>query len=396
MVEPQATNHNHHLIGLLLGSEGYGVRRGWISLLTGMKECGVQISTLVLHDGEIVSLLEEREIPVDRMDLQQLPSLKGGGIAKILRLIRRVATQLKVAKVVSQKIKESGATVVLLRNPAEVLLAGIAARMTGTKAYWLMPNAVSDGYPFNLNRKVYSFIFRYLHVVPIANSRFTEQTLGTGQFERHVCHLGVDPNEFDPERLGSVNRGQLGIPTDAILLGVFARMIAEKGQHRLVQALSDIGPAGRSLHLLVCGGPLRGSYVDELKELVKKKGLTERVHFVGPVQDVVSYYKICDVVVNSRLDPEPFGFSVIEGMMLAKPVLAHKAGGPGETVLDGKTGWHIHGPTVEEFSAALRRLIYDLPKLAEIGSAARQHALDNFTHRKMAQRIINIMTDSKT
>ncbi|WP_454747188.1 glycosyltransferase family 4 protein [Ciceribacter selenitireducens] len=385
-----AIDRSERILGLILGNEGYGVRRGWLSLLSGFRARGVPVSALVLQEGEIASLIRARGVEVTSGGLQPPPALQGSGAGKFLLLLKRAVTQLKAVAVVRREIRRSGAGTLLLRSPAEVLLAGLAARLSGIRAYWLMPNAISSGYPFDLNRRVYRFVFKHLNVVPIANSRFTDTTIGPGDFERHVCHLGISPAEFDPAVPGTVRRLELGIPEDAIVLGVFARMVAEKGQRRLAEALSDLGEQAARVHLLLCGGPLDSAYATELKTFVQGHGLAGRVHFTGPISDVASYYKICDVVVNSRLDPEPFGFSVIEGMMLGKPVLAHKAGGPGETVVDGLTGWHIEGPDRQAFVVALRRVLADLPRLAEIGQAARTHALANFTSDRMVGRLHQI------
>lgn len=380
-----------NLLGVVLGAEGYGVRRGWLSLFSAMRRRGMAVSAMVLYDGPIGSQIEALGLPVDYAGMPPPPPMVGGGLRKLKLLLERAAIQLKAVSKLRRCVGRTGANTILLRSPAEVLLAGLAARLSGVKAYWLMPNAVSSGYPLDMNRRVYRFIFNHLNVVPIANSRFTDTTIGPGSFERHVCHLGIDPAEFDPLTPGAVRREDIGIPAEAIVLGVFARMIEGKGQRRLAEAVAELGDQASRIHLLLCGGPVDSQYALKLKDFLRDRGLADRVHFTGPITDVVSYYKLCDVVVNSRLDPEPFGFSVIEGMMLAKPVLAHKAGGPGETVVDGKTGWHIGGPEKAEFVLALRRMLADVPRFGEIGAAARAHALGNFTNDQMASRIIKII-----
>lgn len=376
--------------GFILGTEGYGVRRAWLGIFEGLRRRGLPMRAIVMQRGEIGTTLEEAGVAVAYLDASANgPLAEGAG--KLRALAARVLRQAVLLRRLVRAIREAGSDVLLFRSPLEVPLAGLAATLCGIRAYWLMPNAVSSTYPFDLNLRIYRFIFRFLNVVPIANSRYTDTTIGPGTFERHWCHLGVDPEEFAPERPGALSRAEIGLPEDAIVLGVLARMVEEKGQRRLVEALADLGEAAASVHLLLCGGPMESDYARSLQALVAETGLTARVHFRGPVRDVASCYKLCDVVVNSRLDPEPFGLSVIEGMMLGKPVLAHKAGGPGETVLDGVTGWHIHGPDRAAFVEALRRMLADRPRLAEIGRAARAHALAHFTSDRMVERLVGII-----
>jgi len=379
------------VMGLVLGTEGYGVRRSWLQLFRGLRNQGVLARALLLRRGDMGAALEADGTDVDYLPMAPVPAVAGGGVGKFLALVRRAMVQIRALRPLLTMIGSRGPKAILLQSPMEVLLAGCAAKLSGRKAYWMMPNAISSGYPLNLNRRFYRFIFRHMDVVPVANSHFTDTTIGPGSFERHVCHLGIDPAEFDPSVPGNIGRSALDIPEGAIVLGVFARMVAEKGQRRLAEALADLGSEAERIHLLLCGGPLDNDYAVGVKAFLETNGLAGRVHLTGPISDVTSYYKLCDVVVNSRLDPEPFGLSVIEGMMLGKPVLAHKAGGPGETVVDGKTGWHIDGPEKAEFVRALRRMLADVPRFGEIGAAARAHALANFTNDQMASRIVKII-----
>ena len=84
-----------------------------------------------------------------------------------------------------------------------------------------------------------------------------------------------------------------------------------------------------------------------------------RRHFAGWTKEPERYYDAIDFAVNSRIDPEPFGLSVVEAMLAGRPVLVHALGGPAETVVDGVTGWHVAEATSESFAAGLRRIMQD-------------------------------------
>src|SRR5690606_37283611 len=74
---------------------------------------------------------------------------------------------------------------------------------------------------------------------------------------------------------------------------------------------------------------------------VRELDIVENVIFLDTVSDIQNYYSLTDVIINSRRDAEPFGLTVIESMMMKKPVLALDKGGPIETIIDGQTGWLV-------------------------------------------------------
>ena len=381
--------YNAPLAFLTLGTEGYGVRRIWLGLADVFTKLEVHFTVTSIMPGSLARDFGDRGVAVAMSPVGLVPQLTGRGLAKFGRAPTLLLAQSRLVRWLVGQLRKSDARAIVVRNPSEVILAGLAGRIVGVDTFWIMPNYVTD-YPFDLNRRVYRFAFRYLRVVPIANSHFTASTLGPGDFRRHVMHLGVDPEEFSPTAEGG-ERAELGLSTTAIVLGVFARMVPEKGQMELVEALAALGEVGADVHLLCCGGPLDTPYVDRLRRTIEGHGLTGRVHLVGPVSQPRSYYRICDVVVNSRIDPEPFGLSVIEAMMMGKPVLVHKAGGPGETVIDGVTGWHVHEPTVQGFVEGMREMLAGRQDWPQIGAAARRHALASFTVDAMAERFLAIV-----
>ncbi|MFN7127453.1 MAG: glycosyltransferase family 4 protein [Brevundimonas sp.] len=375
------------ILGLIAGGEDYGVRRAWMGILTALRDCGEPVVMVALADGGLRAAFEENGFVVHVADHRPLPKVTGGQ-GKIRQMLTRTLAQLGRLGAIQACINEHRPRALLVRSPLEAPLAALAARRAGIPAYWLLPNGLSDQYPLDINRKLYRLAFRYLNLIPVANSHYTATTLGRGNFKRHVVHLGVDPAEFlSPVKVHS--RGDLGLPEEAIVIGIFARLVPEKGQLQMIQAIERLGESASSVHLAVFGGPLETIYADELRRVAAPLG--NRVRFFGPVTEVSRYYDMCDIIANTRLDPEPFGLSVIEAMMTGKPVLAHKAGGPGETVIDDVTGWHIRAPSVEAFMDGVSRMLNDRQRWPAMSEAARQRALSNFTHTAMVGRLLSVI-----
>lgn len=379
------------LIFLASGSEGYGIQRAFLGLAGALTRSGQPPVFALLSRSGLDSALESEGVSVIcPPGAKPMPHVAGSGWQKYLRLCRRAANQLRLVPWLAREVRRRSARTMIVRSPMEVALAAVVAWRTGITAFWMMPNTVASNYPLDINRRIYRFLFRHMNLVPIANSHYTATTLGDGDFQRHVVHLGIDLSVFSPDGPASLRRQDIGIPSDAVVLGIFARMVREKGQAVVVEALAKLGEDGRQVHLLLCGGPLEGAFINHVRESAAALGLAGHIHIVGPVKDVVPYYQVCDVVVNSRLDPEPFGFSVIEGMAMGKPVLAHRAGGPGETVIDGVTGWLLDLPTPDGFATALRRMLADRARWPAMSHAARDHAVANFSNDRMLRDLTRI------
>nr|WP_286198738.1 glycosyltransferase family 4 protein [Mesorhizobium sp. BR1-1-16] len=224
--------------------------------------------------------------------------------------------------------------------------------------------------------------------MPLANSAYTDATLGDGDFPRRVVHLGTNLDQFRPDAQTSIRRADLGIPEQAPLLGLFARLLPEKGQSILIEALAEADP---TIHVMICGGPLESEYARAMIARAGELSLTGRIHWLGPKADIVPYYALADVVLNTRVDPEPFGMSIIESMAMQRPVLAHRAGGPQETIIDGTTGWLVDAPTKQAFAAGLARMMADRYRWPEMGRAARAHVETHFSEGAMLDRLENAM-----
>ena len=249
---------------------------------------------------------------------------------------------------------------------------------------WQMPNLVGRRDPFRVNKGFYQAVCLKYRIVPLANSAYTGGTLGSWPVRPVTFHLGIDERQFDPNGVAPIERKAVGIPSDAVVFGICGRVTPEKGQDRVLRALlameSDV-----PLHLVLVGGVMEEGYGQLLRDEAHRANAPDRLHILGAVKDPERYYQLTDVQVNARIGPEPFGLSVIEAMMMGRPVLVHALGGPGETVVDGQTGWHIPDVSHATLLAGLRRAMNDRARWRQMGIAARRHAVGRFSTRGRAE-----------
>nr|WP_233710044.1 glycosyltransferase [Aestuariicella albida] len=137
----------------------------------------------------------------------------------------------------------------------------------------------------------------------------------------------IDINKYTREQLSrESSRKFLGLPEDKYIIGNVGRLHPDKDQATLLKAFSELKMPD-SLLVVVGQGRLERS----LKALAYELGVSERVLFLGRVENAWKYFKAFDVFALSS-DNEPFGMVLLEAIAAGIPVLSTNGGGAAEIV----------------------------------------------------------------
>ena len=377
---------SHRIAWLIIGNEPYGVRATVLNLTQTLCQDGWETPFISLTDGAFARECRADGKTIRCLDLEPPPRLDGSLAAKIGRFVSLRRYQRRAVPMVVHHLRQLNVEGVHVLWPNLVGIAGVAARRAGISCFWEMCNQVGTGYPFSLNRRVIQWQCWRSGIQPLANSQFVADTLGDDLVKPIVVRLGADPRRFDPHTVDAFERSRLEIPDEAILFGIFARIHQSKGQLPFLRAILSVDNHGPPMHLLLLGGPTESELAETIRRTAAEASAEGRVHFAGLVSDPERYFEMIDIVVNARTDAEPFGLSVIEAMLMRKPVLVHALGGPAETVIDDESGWHCPDSSVESFATGIRRAIDDRARWREMGERARARALEHYTSHRHAER----------
>ncbi len=411
------------ILWLIKGDEYGGVAQAVRGLTGALLRLGGSVEMVCLLEGAFAGECRRRGMPVRCLN----PGAPGPPprlahpllLRRSFDYFRLLRFQRRGAKALLPVLRDIRPDAVHVVWPDLMPVAAAAAARAAIACFWEMPNSLAGDYPARINRRIMQWQAARFHVGVLANSRYTAETFGDKPVKPRVLYLGADETRFDPALWGSafqadrrsggsesgetnvpppnsggVTRTQLGIPDSAIVLGIFGRVTPAKGHERVLQALAARGvETDPPVHLLILGDVETRAYAQTLRDLARSRRLADRLHLLGYKTDPERYYSLVDIAVNARIDPEPFGLSVVEAMMMGKPALVHALGGPAETVLDGVTGWHVAEPSVEAFEHGLQRALADRPRWAEMGRAARQRALEHFSLRRQARQYLAIVNE---
>lgn len=128
--------------------------------------------------------------------------------------------------------------------------------------------------------------------------------------------ISKDKQYIDKTKLGKV-RERLGIGKDEHLFLCVGRLVAEKNYKKLIDHFLHIKEGA----LVIVGS---GEMEDELKQYVEKRGMPDRVYFVGQVnrEEIWSYFADANVfILASHSEGNPN--VVREAMYMGTPVIAN-------------------------------------------------------------------------
>jgi N-acetyl-alpha-D-glucosaminyl L-malate synthase BshA len=110
--------------------------------------------------------------------------------------------------------------------------------------------------------------------------------------------------------------------------------------------------------------------------------LRDHVTFLGNVPNLEEVLGGCDLFLLPS-ETESFGMAALEAMTSEVPVIATRAGGLPEVVIDGETGYLLPVGDTEAMAARAIEILSDDPLRHRMGKRARQLALDLFDEQKI-------------
>ena len=234
-------------------------------------------------------------------------------------------------------------------------------------------------------------------VVQTALMKDKLQTMGV-KSEIEVIPNGVDLKRFHPakdQQEKNEIRRSLGFTEEDLLLLMVGSVEPRKGIDRLLAAWNEFASELENVHLIIAGprpdleNPQYASFRKQLDQLVKISGAAARIHFVGNVDDITTYYKAADIFTFSS-KREGLPNVVLEAMASRLPVitwpfigLSSELGHPGKQycLVDGD---------VTQYGQQLKLLLLDAEKREKLGHSAYEWVLQQMNIDHMLDRYANL------
>lgn len=240
------------------------------------------------------------------------------------------------------------------------------------------------------------------------------------RFQVNVVPYGVPVDIFKPRDRADI-RKQLELPASKVIVLYAGRLdpTSKMDVNPLLLAFRGVISRHPGRVVLVLVGPAT-KYMERLQTALAELGLRGHVlHRANvPKVSVPLYYSAADIFVSlSDTLQENFGLTPVEAMASGLPVVVSDWAGYQETVVHGRTGFKVptywaecdedlcmHAPfyewtddlfytgqsiavDVEATATYLNLLVSDQARRLEMGQAARQHVLGNFSWERVVEQM---------
>jgi glycosyltransferase involved in cell wall biosynthesis len=224
------------------------------------------------------------------------------------------------------------------------------------------------------------------HVIARYATRFVAESNRTRMIELEGIpaeKVLVLPTAYIPHRVTDPTdiRAELGLPSDARIIGVAATLRVEKALEVMINALAQVVQQFPNTHLVIAGdGPQRGLLESE----AASTGMTGHVHFLGERRDVTPILENVNVGALSS-DWEGMPLFVLECMTTRTPVVATNVGGLPEVVEHDRTGLLVPPRNPTALAEAISALLADPERGRRLADAAAERMRD-YTIQTVAER----------
>jgi glycosyltransferase involved in cell wall biosynthesis/ribosomal protein S18 acetylase RimI-like enzyme len=200
---------------------------------------------------------------------------------------------------------------------------------------------------------------------------------------------GTDLGRFDPalvgpERVAELRR-ELGLPPDALVVGMVGRLVVEKGCRELFAAARAVRQADPRVRFLAIGEPDLDK-ADAITE-AELEGAAGDVCFAGWRDDVRDLLAAMDVFVLASWR-EGMPRSAIEAAAMGRPLVLTDIRGCREVARHDREALLVPPRDPQALAAAILRLADDPALRQRLAAAARARALERFSEAAVADRVV--------
>jgi len=293
----------------------------------------------------------------------------------------------RVIRKLCQLIKQKQIEIIHTHGYKSDILGIIAARLTGIKAI-----GTPHGFENAPNRKLQLFIKlgcralkHFDRVTPLSEELKSDmQRIGISANCLRLIMNGVDLEEVEGERNNQSspiysNNGEKKI-------GYLGQIAYRKNVGDLVNAFERLYKGHKNIRLILIGdGPQR----KELEERSKNLSSAAKIEFVGFRNDRLRYLKEMDLFsMTSSLEGIPR--CMMEAMAMGVPVAAYNIPGVDRLIIQERTGLMAPFGQVEALKECWERLLFDKEFSARIAENGRNHILEKFSAKRMAEEYMKL------
>ncbi|BBM84916.1 glycosyltransferase family 4 protein [Candidatus Uabimicrobium amorphum] len=292
-----------------------------------------------------------------------------------LREIAKVGIAVRTA---TRFVRNNNIEFVIGKGNNSWVYAAIIARLARIRSIFYVANDINPQYWKSPITLLAGCMKPWLYV---ANSEFTAKSIAEvlGQ-ESSIVYPAANVDKFvgiDNKNARESLCKEFAISPQKFIYTIVGRLQEWKGQHIAIEAFKKMRNKKNAV-LLVVGDYTHANDQPFFRRL-QQLAAAESVIFTGFRKDIPQIITASDVVVHASITPEPFGITVVEGMLAKKSVIASQAGGPLEIIDHGENGLLVPVKDVCKLSQTMDMLFENRDLGFTLGEKAYEKAKCEFS-----------------
>ena len=314
----------------------------------------------------------------------------------------------KNADGLAKLLKDLNTDLLYMNNQPSSNLEGIiAAKKTGVKS--LLHSRIETDLNFFEINAVNKWLTNMICVSEGVKENFVRQ--GIEPSKCAVVYNGIDIGMVPAIPRDEI-RQKFGIKEDEVAIGSVGSLMKRKRFNDLVKAVAyiraqsaehrtqkfknppippfdkgDMNETYKLKCIIIGDGPERES----LQRKIDRTGLNDRIILTGFKSDAISYMSAMDIFILPS-EREGFPRVILEAMLMGKPVIASKAAGSVELVIDKETGFLFHIGNTKELAERISTLLSSPELRREMGERGTKRVTENFSIEKYVAEVSQIFT----
>jgi glycosyltransferase involved in cell wall biosynthesis len=176
-------------------------------------------------------------------------------------------------------------------------------------------------------------------------------------------------------------------------IGMVGNLDWRKNPRCLVEATPAIRAAVPDVRVWLVGAFPDAAAEAALRQRIRTLGLEATIGLTGFLPNPFPVVRALDVLVHPALR-DPFPLALLEGMALARPIVASAVGGVPEMLIDGESGWLVPPDDPAALAAAVLTLLRDQELRRRLGEGARARLTATFSLAEFARTMFGAFDDA--
>ncbi|MUW13221.1 glycosyltransferase [Halorubrum sp. CBA1125] len=355
-----------------------GPQKSAMDVAEVLSDKGIKTEFLVPqgHD-RYPNTLEKKGFAVHQLDIGMISPLRN-----ISNNMRYVASFPKNVKKIKSLIHNESIDVVNARSTLS--LQSVGAAVSGEVPLVWHFNDATLPRPF-------------VNIVSRAAKRYADEIVVSAENVKDHYFRNIEPtkiyptvnkNKFDPGRIKPLSfESSIPLEGDSIKIGLVGNISPVKGYDTFIEAFDHIADEYPNTVSLIVGKKLstRLNYLQNLQKQISRRKLENQIYFLGWKENIAGFLSAIDIfVLPSHSETGPM--TLMEAMMMKKPIVTTNVGVVPEQLEDGEHAWIVDAGDTAQLAAGMQTALENQNEWEKIGKASRELALNTFTANAAADR----------